>query len=78
MAKYTRLCYAERKRIEQLKSEGRGVRAIARILSRSHSSIFYELNRCFTNYNSTTTQRDAVANQKIRGKNLKLLALSRL
>ncbi len=45
MAEYTRLSYVERERIEQLKNEGKGVRDIAHILSRSPSTISNELNR---------------------------------
>lgn len=72
MAKYCRLTYAERMRIEQLKKKGLKVRAIARALSRSPSTISNELNRRFTQYNADTAQKDADKMQKQRVKKRKI------
>lgn len=72
MAKYCRLTYAERKRIEQLKKDGKGVRYISRVLSRSPSSISWELNRRFTQYNADTAQKDAKLKEKFRVKTRKI------
>lgn len=72
MARCSRLTYAERTRIEQLKKNGYGVRYIARILSRSPSTISYELNRRFTQYNADTAQKDVVFKSKLRVKNKKI------
>lgn len=59
MAKYTRLSYAERKRIEQLKTQRLGVRDIAKALCRSTSTISTELRRCRGPYKAELAQRDA-------------------
>lgn len=74
MAKYCRLSFAERCRIEQLKNKGLGVRSISRALCRSPSIISYELKRCFTDYKAKTAQKDTdqkalqrVKNRKISG-----------
>lgn len=72
MAKYCRISHAERKRIEQLKNKGLGIRAIARALSRSPSTIFGELNRRFTSYNANTAHKDAHQKRQYRVKNRKI------
>lgn len=72
MAKYCRLSYAERKRIEQLKNEGQGVREIARIINRSPSTVSWELSRRFTQYNADTAHKDAQAKQMMRFKKKKI------
>ena len=72
MAKYCRLTYAERKRIEQLKKKKVGVRGIARALSRSPSTISWELNRRFTQYNADTAQNDAALKNGFRVKKKKI------
>ena len=72
MAKYYRLSYAERKRIEQLKKKGFGIRYIVRVLCRSPSTILWELKRRFTKYNADTAQKDAVFKQKDRIKERKI------
>jgi len=72
MAKYCRLTYAERKRIEQLKREGFGVREIARALNRSPSTISWECRRKFTQYSADTAQKDALIKQKLRVKKKKI------
>jgi len=72
MAEYCRLTYAERKRIEQLKKKGYGVRYIARALSRSPSTISWELNRRFTQYNADTAQKDAALKNSYRIKERKI------
>ena len=72
MAKYCRLSFAERKRIEQLKKQGYGIRSIARIISRSPSTISYELNRRYSEYKAKTAQKDAVRNSHQRRKKRKI------
>jgi len=72
MAKYCRLTYAERIRIEQLKKKGFGVRSISRSLNRSPSTISYELNRRFTPYNVDTAQKDVALKNSYRVKKRKI------
>jgi transposase, IS30 family len=72
MAKYCRLTFTDRCRIEQLKKQGRGVRAISRILNRSPSTISCELKRRFTEYNANTAQRDAAQKSSFRIKKRKI------
>lgn len=72
MAKYCRVSYAERKRIEQLKNEGRGVREIGRVINRSPSTVSWELSRKFTQYNADTAHQDALSKQQLRTKKKKI------
>lgn len=72
MTQYCRISYAERCRIEQLNKQGQGVRSISRTLSRSPSTISYELKRRFTPYNAKTFQKDAEIKSKQRVKNRKI------
>lgn len=72
MAKYHRLSFAERCRIEQLKKQGHGVQSIARTLCRSASAISDELNRRFTKYNAKTAHKDSVKKSYQRGKKPKI------
>lgn len=72
MANYSRFSYTERKRVEQLKKKGLGVREIARALCRSPSTISEELNRKPKAYNSDSFHKDAVFKQRLRQKKRKI------
>lgn len=72
MANYSRISYTERKRVEQLKKRGLGVREIARVLCRSPSTISEELSRKPKPYNSDSFQKDAVFKKSLRRRKRKI------
>ncbi len=72
MANYSRVSYTERKRVEQLKKKGLGVREIARALCRSPSTISEELNRKPKPYNSDSFHKDALFKKSLRQRKRKI------
>jgi len=68
MAKYTRITYNERCRIKQLLNEGLSIRAIARYLRRSKSTISTEIRRkgmTVKTYHTAHAQWDANFKRKL-------------